>query len=326
VVATVFPRGDLEAELRNASARMGDLRVTADDLARERPRVLDEVSNMFGRFPALGAMNNARELIRPSPQGGRKGGLPEHIRNITVEDVRAHWGHYYKPRNAILVLAGAVDAGAVRKAVTEHFDGIAPGEEVPAAPEPGKPKFGAVREFAVKSSQPQAQSDACLAYDAPEPGSDLYAPFLVLVTRLWACAGKLGGGPGGLPVYFTPLDDGAVVAVSTPAKRGETAAQAFAGLEAFVAEAVEPKLVEDELATVRQTFGFLLGTTSLPDPALATTPYGVAISLGRREQLGIDPAKLGRALGAVTDQELRRAANEVFTPSRHAGALIRVEN
>ena len=115
VVATVFPKGDLEKELTDAAARMGDLRITAADLDREKPRLLDEVANMFGRFPALGAVNIARELIRPTPQGGRKGGVPEHVQAITLDDVQAHWKRYYKPRNAIIVLAGAVDEATARQ-------------------------------------------------------------------------------------------------------------------------------------------------------------------------------------------------------------------
>ena len=67
VFATVFPKNDLETELKDAAARMGDLRLTADDLARERPRLLTEVDNMFGDFPMLAAVNNARELVRPTP-------------------------------------------------------------------------------------------------------------------------------------------------------------------------------------------------------------------------------------------------------------------
>ena len=56
-----------------------------------------------------------------------------------------------------------------------------------------------------------------------QAGSDLYVPFLVLVSRLWAAGAKLGGGGvTGSPVYFTPLDDGSVVAISTAAKGGET--------------------------------------------------------------------------------------------------------
>jgi zinc protease len=54
VFAAVFPAKDLEEELRDAAARMGDLRVTAADLDRERGRLLEEVENMYGQIPALG--------------------------------------------------------------------------------------------------------------------------------------------------------------------------------------------------------------------------------------------------------------------------------
>ena len=68
VIATVFPKRELDHELGDAAARMVDLRVTAADLDRERPRLLEEVANMFEGFPALAAMNNARELVRPTPR------------------------------------------------------------------------------------------------------------------------------------------------------------------------------------------------------------------------------------------------------------------
>src|SRR5262249_21769240 len=44
VFATVFPKGDLEKELADAAGRMGDLRITAADLDREKKRLLDEVA------------------------------------------------------------------------------------------------------------------------------------------------------------------------------------------------------------------------------------------------------------------------------------------
>ncbi len=162
---------------------------------------------------------------------------------------------------------------------------------------------------------------ACLAYAAPQPDSPLYAPFLVLITRLWAGAAKLGGEPSSVPVYFTPLDVGAMVAVSASAKTGETAQKAFARLESFVAETIEPKLGASELATTEQQLGFFLGTADLPDEVLGNV-YGVAFSLGRRDQLAIDPAQLKRVLQAVTDQDLRRVANEVFAPGKHAAVFV----
>src|SRR5262249_30232201 len=67
--------------------------------------------------------------------------------------------------------------------------------------------------------------------------------------------------------------------------------------------------------------GLILGLRDFPDAALGHNPYGVAFSLARRDQLGLDPARLGRALDAVTDRDLRRVAAEVFAPGRHAGAV-----
>src|SRR5206468_12690228 len=49
VFATVFPKDELEKELTEAAARMGELRIMAADLDREKRRLLDEVANMFGR-------------------------------------------------------------------------------------------------------------------------------------------------------------------------------------------------------------------------------------------------------------------------------------
>lgn len=324
VIATVFPKEDLEKELTEGAARMGDLRITAADLDREKPRLLDEVSNMFGRIPTLGAVNVARELIRPTPRGGRKGGQPEHVKAITLEDVRAHWARYYKPGNAILVLAGAVDEAAARRAVTAHFANLASGEKASEPGLPGSRSAGAVRELAVGSPRPQGGPVACLAYAAPEPASELYAPFLVLVARFWAGAAQPGaaGATGRPSIYFPLLEDPAALGVSTTANPGETAPQAIARLEAFVADTLSPPLREDERASARQMFALFLGTAELPDFALAQNPYGVALSLARREQLGIDPLKLTRAFEALTEQDLRRAAAEIFAPARHAGAFL----
>ena len=193
VIAAMFPKANLDEELRDAAARMIDLRITPADLDRERPRLLQEVGNMFGASPALAAMNQ-----RPRARPGRRrteGGTadqPDQLRAITVDDIRSFRNRYYKPRNAIVALAGDFDPAAARKMIEAQFAAIPAGDKAPTPHEPGKPKFGTVREVAVASPLPDAEAMACLAYPAPQPGSDLYAPFLVLVSRLWA-----GGGLGG---------------------------------------------------------------------------------------------------------------------------------
>jgi zinc protease len=327
VIATVFPKHDLEKELREAAARMGDLRITTTDLDRERPRLLDEVANMFGRIPTLGAVNLARERIRPTPRGGRKGGLPEQVAAITLHDIREHWRRYYKPRNAILVLAGAVDEGVATQTVKNHFAKLPRGEELPQPADPVAPQVGVVREAAVRTFRPQTAPVACVAYAAPNPGTELYAPFLVLASRFWAASlpPDAGGEAGRPSLYFPLLEDPAMLGVSATARPGEVSEEAIARLDSFVADAVSKSLRDDERASTRQAFAMFLGTAELPDGALAQNPYGVALALARREQLGIDPAALGIAFDTFTERDLRRAAAEIFAPDQRVGVWLHPE-
>jgi zinc protease len=332
VFSTSFEKKDLDNGLRDAAARMSDLHITPADLTRERPHVLEMAANMFDASPSLAAMNHARELARPTPHGGRGGGLPEHLRALTIEDVQTHWKRYYKPRNAIVALAGDFDPAQARKAITAHFGGIPAGDALPPPGKPDKPKLGAIKEVVLTSLTPAGRSSedvsphASIAYPAPQPDSDGYMPFFVLVLRLWDGAMKPGG--GGVTnslVYFTPLDDGSIVGVSAKVKPGEPAAQAIGRLEAFVAKNIALELGDSEIAAAREQIGSILDLTDVPDQVLTENPYAVAFSLARREQLGLDLAKLKRALDAVTNDDLRRAAAEFFAPSRHAGAVISIK-
>jgi zinc protease len=324
VFSGVFPAKNIDQEIADAAARMADLRVTTADLEREKPRLLEELENMFVRFPALAAQNNARELIRPTPRGGRHGGVPDQVRALTPSDIQSYWKRFYKPANAILALAGNLDGPAVRKSIEDHFANLIPGEKPPAAGEPGKP--AAINSEKLNVVSPRVAQDerlACIAYPAPMPANDLYAPFLVLVARLWGNAEQLGGGRAGeMPTFFTPIDDGAFLSLSSPVRTGESPGQAFGRLEKYVRETIEPALGGQELAVVRQQFGFLLGTMELPDNLLAQNPYGVCFSLARREQLGLDAAQLDRKLGGVTEKQMRVAAKEFFDQARRVQTFV----
>src|SRR5262249_24387473 len=111
--------------------------------------------------------------------------------------------------------------------------------------------------------------------------------------------------------------------VSAPAKKGETAKEAAARLEAFVADTIKPELGNDEATAARQAFALFLGTADIPDPQLARNPYGVAFALGRREQLGIDPAKLRKALESLTQKDLWPGERIIFF--RNTGAFLTVK-
>jgi len=324
VFSSVFPAKDLERELTDAAARMADLRITTADLEREVPRLLEELDNMFVGFPPLAAQNQARELVRPTPRGGSHGGRPDQIRAMTAADVHSYWKRYYKPGNAIVALAGDLDAATCRKAIELHFAKIGRGEQLPAPGEPDQPAPGRPNRKDVASPNAgQTGPVACIAYKAPSPGRTHYAPFLVAVARLWASGEKLGGDQfGAMPVFFTPLDDGAFVALSSPLKAGESPAQAFTRLQILVRETISPAPSGEEVALARQQFSFLLGTGDLPDNLLAQNPYGVCFSLARREQLSLDPSKLDRALGEVTERDFRLMAKEIFDSARQVQTVV----
>jgi zinc protease len=322
VLATVFPRADLARELKDAAARMSDLRPDEGDLKRERPRVLDEVRNMFGGIPSLGALNHARERVRPAPFGGRKGGAPKEVEGLILEELRARWREYYRPRNVTLVLAGDVDPAADRKAITDRFGKIPPGKPAPPANPPGAPKPGKLHEVTVKPRFGASAPEVCLAYPAPAPGSDLYAPFLVLAARLQSRAEELKAGPGRFPVVYAALDGPEVVCVAAPVRKGETAKAALARLADFVSRVTAAKLTRADVTLARNLIGPLLGFGDSVEVFARNNPYGAAFSLGRREQLGLDADRLAKALEAVREEDLRRAARAVFGAGRSAAVVV----
>ncbi|WP_165073629.1 sigma-70 family RNA polymerase sigma factor [Paludisphaera rhizosphaerae] len=314
-IASVVPAGELDAELREAAARMGSLEITDADLDRERPRLLDEVGAMFERVPTLAAMNNAREIVRPTPRGGRRGGLPAHVERLTAEDVREHWRRYYKPRNAILCLAGAVDPETARPAIERSFGAITAGE---APPPPGDPvQSPEVREKAVESITPAPVVTEAAA--APQPRDASYPAYLVLGVRLTKAGMDRSSGA---QVYMPLLDDPAVLAVTTTARAGESPEEVRRRLDAWLSRTVETEPTADEIAGIAPFFGFFLETSELPDQALGGNLYGTAFAMGRREQLGVDPARMRKAVEAVSVDDVRRAAVAIFGPPRRGVALL----
>lgn len=59
-------------------------------------------------------------------------GWPSDIENLTREQAAEHYERYYKPRNAILVLAGDLDTAGTMEQIKRYFGGIPAGEAFPA--------------------------------------------------------------------------------------------------------------------------------------------------------------------------------------------------
>lgn len=100
-------------------------------------------------------------------------GWPSDIANLTREMADEHYRKYYKPRNAILVLAGDLDTASTMEMVKKYFANIPTGEAFPPLtvrdPEPAGEKRLTV-------TRPDAPNLYTLVFKTPEVGdSILYA-------------------------------------------------------------------------------------------------------------------------------------------------------
>jgi zinc protease len=339
VMSAVFAANRLEAEIADAAARMGDLRIEQQDLDRELPRVDAELANMYGEFPHLAAPNLAREAVDPRNPGARRGGVIEQLRTATVEEAWAWHARYYKPGNAILVIAGRFDPAEARRLIEKAFRGMLSGEP-PPAPVPALPaREGGTTTVDLQRPEfgqwPAAM--AAVAYRVPDPAHEDYVPFLMLLGRHQMKAmpemqrqlqRQQQGHMALSPVQYAPLDAPRVAYLCANVQAGEQVdAEAIiteirGRVPSLMAERATP---QEWRQPVTNLYGMMLRLGPGAETMAAMNPYLAAFSLGRMEQMGLDPAVLRQAIEAVTMQDLKRCAEAVFGDGRGAGVLVRID-
>lgn len=100
-------------------------------------------------------------------------GYPSDIRSLTKEQAEEHYRAYYKPNNAILVLAGDIDMNTAMAQVRKYFGGIGRGAEFPpvVTEEPQQP---GEKRIVVRKNDAKPRYD--LLFHTPGfPDQDLYA-------------------------------------------------------------------------------------------------------------------------------------------------------
>lgn len=161
---TVFhsqvPANHLEPLLWAEAERMANLRVEPAELDSEREVVKEELRQrvlgdpygpLFHAVPSLGYLRHPyrRPVI---------GELAE-LEAATLDEVRAFHARYYRPDNALLVVAGRFDPDALERSVAHFFGSIrAPAEALDAAvlAEPRYERDGLHRLPAPQAPQPAA--------------------------------------------------------------------------------------------------------------------------------------------------------------------------
>jgi len=100
-------------------------------------------------------------------------GWPSDIANLTREMADEHYRRYYKPRNAILVLAGDLDTTATMRMVKKYFGTIPAGEAFPPLTVRDPEQVGEKRFTQVRPDAPNLYT---LVFKTPEVGDpEIYA-------------------------------------------------------------------------------------------------------------------------------------------------------
>ncbi len=100
-------------------------------------------------------------------------GYPSDIKALTREQADQHYREYYKPNNAILVLAGDIDAPSALAGIKKYFGGIARGSEFPPIVTQ-EPQQAGEKRLTVRKNAAKARYD--LLFHTPGfENQDLYA-------------------------------------------------------------------------------------------------------------------------------------------------------
>lgn len=115
-------------------------------------------------------------------------GWPSDIANLTREMADEHYRKYYKPRNAILVLAGDLDTTSTMEMVKKYFSDIPAGEAFPPLTIRDPEQAGEKR-LTVK--RPDAPNLFTLVFKTPEVGDDILYSLDIAEGVLNGRSGKL---------------------------------------------------------------------------------------------------------------------------------------
>lgn len=300
----------LDGEIDEVAAWMSKAAPAEADFTRERDAMLAEIDRLSGNDAAGTALRLAEEAVQPTRGNGRRAGVAAEVKAITAEELAAFWKAAYSPGNARIVVAGKVDAEKVKAKISAAL-GALPGGTPPAvARDPG--------DTTVKGTLVMGAAPSAIAWAVPAPGlkDPLFAPFLVLASRLvdapaegrtWA-------------VTYDPIRRPEVLLITQPVGATEQPEPSAQRMRKEATALVGAPLGADDVARAKERFRLFV-EPALTDPALCSKDArSFAIARARRAQLALDAAAMTQALEGVTKGQLDEAA-KAFEAKQSAAVI-----
>ena len=319
----------LEIVMKYEADRMTNLKLNDEVVLPERDVVLEERSSRVDREPSsqLGEALRA-VLFLNHPYGLPVIGWEEEIRTLTSEDAIAFYRRWYAPNNAVLIVAGDVDADEVR-ALAETYYGVIPARELPVRQRPPEPEQNAARRVTLEHERVR-QPAVTISYLAPsyQAGASEYAEALQVLDEIL--------GSGSTSRLYRSL----VVEQAVAAGAGSGYGASSLDLSAFTLfGSPRPGVPLDKVeAALREELARLLEDGVSEEEVEVAKRRMVASAVYARDSLGSGPRIFGRALTtgetvesveswperieAVTVEQVNDAAKAVFDDRHSATGIL----
>jgi zinc protease len=316
-------RDRLQLVMEMEADRMTNLVLDDAAVLPERDVVLEERSQRIDNDPGsrLAEQTNAAQFLN-HPYRLPVIGWRHEMETYTREDALNFYRTWYAPNNAVLIVAGDIDAAELRP-LAERYYGSIPRRDVPQRVRVQEPPQQAARE--VELIDPRVRQPSwSRSYLAPSytAGATEYAyPLQVLADILGGTSTsrlyrslvidqKLAASAG---AYYrgTSLDDATFMIYASP-RPGVSLDEIEAAVDAELARLTERPITEEEVA---RSTSRLVGEAVYARDSLskAVRSFGVALATGRTvEDVEAWPARIA----AVKAQQVNAAAAQVLRPER----------
>lgn len=296
--------------------RMRNLVLTDAVIGPERDVVLEERRSRIENNPeALLAEEVDATLYQNHPYGVPVIGWMQEIEKLNRADAVEFYDRYYAPNNAILIVAGDVDAQQVRALAEQTYGKVARGPDLPARTRPQEPEQNTARTVTLTDPRVTTPSFSrswlAPSYHGAAPGE---AEALDLLSEI------LGGGirsriyqalvvKSGLASSAGAFYDGSRLDVGTftvfGAPRGTAKLEEVeAAIDAEIAKIVKDGIGEQELEAAKNRFLRAL-IFARDDQSSMANIYGTALATGMKVQ---DLQEWPDRIGKVTPDDIRKAA------------------
>ena len=322
----------LELMIQNEADRMVNLRLDLSDWLPEREVILREREQTLESNPdrVFGEQMRAA-LYQNHPYGRPIIGWRHEMALLDADIATAFYRRYYAPNNAILVVAGDVDAAEVLAMAQRHFGPIPPSADLPPRLRPQEPPQLAERRLVMRDARVgQPYVNRLYLVPARRPGDQRQAAAYQLLAALLGGSAQTSvlerrltydegltltawAGYNGTAVDSGTFSLGAMPVAGVDLQTAEDA------LDRVMADFIAQGVDADQLDRVRQQIR-AAGIYELDDAADRANSIGSALAVGLTLQDALDWLDI---LESVTAEEIVEAARALDRRASVTGWLMR---